>query len=252
MTQHATSGVGATAASAIRTRATVEEVTVVASPADVQGSPAIANVQSCPAEVRSFPGDAQILSVDQQQSSASRANAGQVTSAHIVELGHPINTPPPPTATPPTELEVRRIDDYTKLPLVLDKCFEELRVDGAVRASVLTVGETWTKTSSGYLRDRSVSTLNAEEQSSERAKALDLLDVLTRSGALAVDHVSMHVLYSFCHCFDKSVLSTVVEDNVNPIEQVERAILILCSTLHGVAIDRIVQPQETTVDCNHR
>ena len=35
------------------------------------------------------------------------------------------------------------------------------------------------------------------------------------------------------HCFDKNLIDTVVEDNVNPIEKLERSTLIVASTLHG-------------------
>ena len=34
------------------------------------------------------------------------------------------------------------------------------------------------------------------------------------------------------HTFDDSLLETVVQKNVNPIEKVERSLLIMASTLH--------------------
>ncbi len=36
------------------------------------------------------------------------------------------------------------------------------------------------------------------------------------------------------HCFDKSLIDTVVQDNVNPIEKLERSTLIVASTIHGL------------------
>ena len=36
------------------------------------------------------------------------------------------------------------------------------------------------------------------------------------------------------HQFDKSITETVVRDNVNPIDRVERSTLILASTVHRV------------------
>ena len=36
------------------------------------------------------------------------------------------------------------------------------------------------------------------------------------------------------HCFDKSLIDTVVQDNINPIEKLERSTLIVASTIHGV------------------
>ena len=36
------------------------------------------------------------------------------------------------------------------------------------------------------------------------------------------------------HCFDKNLIDTVVEDNVNPIEKLERSALIVASTIHDL------------------
>jgi hypothetical protein len=35
------------------------------------------------------------------------------------------------------------------------------------------------------------------------------------------------------HCFDKTLLDTVIQDNVNPIEKVERSLMIVGTTVHG-------------------
>lgn len=89
----------------------------------------------------------------------------------------------------------------------------------------------------------------------EKAKAFDLLDALSRSGALSVDHASLHIVIAATHCFDKTLMDTVIQDNVNPIEkvplllsfisssssphslshpQLERSSLIVASTIHSV------------------
>lgn len=53
-----------------------------------------------------------------------------------------------------------------------------------------------------------------------------------RSGALALSHATLHIVVAATHCFDKTVLETVVQENVNPIEKVERSTLIMASTVH--------------------
>ena len=35
------------------------------------------------------------------------------------------------------------------------------------------------------------------------------------------------------HCFDDTLLNTVIRGNVNPIERVERSSMIVATTIHG-------------------
>jgi hypothetical protein len=39
------------------------------------------------------------------------------------------------------------------------------------------------------------------------------------------------------HCFDKVLMDTLVKDNVNPIEKLERSVLIMGTTIHGYVVD---------------
>ena len=76
-------------------------------------------------------------------------------------------------------------------------------------------------------------TIAATEQKSEKNKAFDLIDALSRSGSLALQQTSLHVVLAATHCFDVDLINTVVQDNVNPIARVETSELILASTIHG-------------------
>ena len=40
---------------------------------------------------------------------------------------------------------------------------------------------------------------------------------------LPIECATLHVVVAATHCFDKSLVNTVVEDNVNPIEKAERS-----------------------------
>jgi hypothetical protein len=73
--------------------------------------------------------------------------------------------------------------------------------------------------------------MSTDQQKTEQNKAYDLLDALSRSGCLAVDAAELHVLIAATHCFDKSLMNTLVQDNINPIEKLERSLLIVASTI---------------------
>ena len=63
--------------------------------------------------------------------------------------------------------------------------------------------------------------LSGPDLNNEKNKAFDLIDALSRSGALPIDHASLHVVMAATHCFDKTLMDCVIKGNVNPIEKVE-------------------------------
>eukprot|EP00746_Dinoflagellata_sp_MGD_P065191 gnl/MRDRNA2_/MRDRNA2_271705_c0_seq1.p1 gnl/MRDRNA2_/MRDRNA2_271705_c0~~gnl/MRDRNA2_/MRDRNA2_271705_c0_seq1.p1 ORF type:complete len:293 (+),score=66.77 gnl/MRDRNA2_/MRDRNA2_271705_c0_seq1:1-879(+) len=123
--------------------------------------------------------------------------------------------------------------DYTQVPKEMDRCFEKFDEDSALRPTIINVGDLWTKKAQkALLANPSTSVLDGDQQKQERNAAFDLLDALTKSGALPIDHADLHVVVAATHCFDKSVTATVVQDNVSPIEKVERSMLIMAATVH--------------------
>ena len=71
-------------------------------------------------------------------------------------------------------------------------------------------------------------------------QAFDLLDGLTRAGALSCDHASLHVVIAGTQCFDKTLMDTIIQDNINPIIKVQRSSLIVATTIHETPVDALV------------
>ena len=80
------------------------------------------------------------------------------------------------------------------------------------------------------------------EQKDAKSKAFDLLDALTRSGVLPIlTGASLHVVLATTHCFDRSLMNTIVKDNINPIEKVERSSVIVASLIHGAPVQDMIE-----------
>ena len=123
--------------------------------------------------------------------------------------------------------------DYTRIPRELDAKFEALDDDGALRPTIINPGDVWSLTEQkGLLAAATTATMTTDQQKEEKNRAFDLLDALSRSGALPIDHASLHVVIAATHCFDKTLLDTVIQGNVNPIEKVERSVMIVATTVH--------------------
>ena len=75
----------------------------------------------------------------------------------------------------------------------------------------------------------------------EKEKAFDLLDALSRSGSLSVSCSELHVVISVTHCFEKDVMGTVIQDNMNPIEKLEMSTLLVASLIHGIPAHSLIR-----------
>ncbi|KAG7361034.1 hypothetical protein IV203_036134 [Nitzschia inconspicua] len=125
--------------------------------------------------------------------------------------------------------------DFTGIPKLLDGAIEKYDSDSALRSTTIKTGNKWTRErQESLLSQPIVSTLSDDEIKTEKNKAFDLLDALSRSGSLPIPYSELHVVVCATHCFDKNVMETVIQDNVNPIEKLEWSTLLLASTVHGV------------------
>lgn len=128
-----------------------------------------------------------------------------------------------------------KVVDYTKIPNELELRFDGAEVlEDAVRPTTITTGDVWSKISyNSLLSDETGQLLDSSQLSLERNRAFDLLDSLTNSGAITLNHASLHVILASTYCFDQSVMKTIVQDNINPIERLEKASMIMASVVHG-------------------
>lgn len=143
-----------------------------------------------------------------------------------------------------SESDIQAVD-LTKYPTLLDTMYETLDPQSSVRPTIIHPGKVWHKTcQKALLGSTSTETLAVDAQTKEKDAAFDLLDALTRSGALPVEHASLHVIIAATHCFDQSLMDTLVKKNINPIERVERTTLIMGSVLHSVSASELVHASQ--------
>ena len=158
----------------------------------------------------------------------------------------------PEAGKKPVEMEeafegavVAPVRDVTKVPGELDRKYSEYDDDDAVRPTIINIGGTWTKSfQKSLLASPETVTWEEDEQVAAKKEAFDLLDGLTKSGCLSVDQAELHVVVAATHCFDKTLLETVIQDNVNPIEKVERTELIVGTTIHELPAVELVNGGE--------
>lgn len=135
--------------------------------------------------------------------------------------------------------------DFTNIPKQLDSIFEKNDVDGSIRATTVETELPWKRSRPESLFSSPSNTklkkasfdLDAKSCKIESNKAFDLLDALSRSGTLSLDFAELHVLVAVTHSFENDVVGTVIQDNINPIEKVEKALMMVAGTIHGCGND---------------
>ncbi|KAJ3342438.1 hypothetical protein HDU91_000535, partial [Kappamyces sp. JEL0680] len=138
-----------------------------------------------------------------------------------------------------TESTVR---NYSTVPALIDSKFEVYDKKGAVRPIILTAGTNWNKKYfKGLLGQEENAYQSANDIASNKNKAFDLLDALTKSGALSLE-ADLHILIGVAHTFDKTVMDTIVQENTNPIEKINASTVVLTACIHDTTFQEVVAP----------
>lgn len=154
-----------------------------------------------------------------------------------------LTTPNAPSHSPggPCEASAVDIEDFTVIPKILDGKLERLDPSGSLRSTIIKAGDSWQRNrQENLLTETSASTLRPDDIKTEKKKAFDLLDAMSRSGTLSIECSELHVFVAVSHVFDHDVVGTVIQDNINPISKVERSALLLASTSFGVSTGNLI------------
>ncbi len=137
------------------------------------------------------------------------------------------------------------VADYSKLPAALDARLEQKDPEGRLRPTILSVNETWRKRAQrGLLSAPTESAMTHTAQVLERDKCNDLLDALSRSGLLAFEDAQLHLVLALTHHFDATLMDTLVVQNTNPIDKVERSTLLVAETVFAKPSEQLIANTE--------
>uniref|UniRef100_A0A6B2KY13 TerB-C domain-containing protein n=1 Tax=Arcella intermedia TaxID=1963864 RepID=A0A6B2KY13_9EUKA len=147
-------------------------------------------------------------------------------------------------ATSAIQIATEEEPDYTKIPTSLDDKYGKYDEDNALHATTITASTPWSMSfQANILSPRQTKSLEVADLETAKNAAFDLLDALTCSGAILVEDADFHVLLGVAHQFEKSLMGTLVQDNINPIEKLERSVLLTATTVMGKDVKELVKEE---------
>jgi len=159
------------------------------------------------------------------------------------EEDNPINSEHPATSEVHSSIDqhehshvnlIQTQQDVFEMRRILENTFESDDVTAdAVHSCIIKTSIPWKLSKRGAIDgdDTIAHELQEEEIKSETSRALDLLDLLSRSGTLSLSHVDHHVIMGKSHWFEHSIMETLVQQNLNPLSCLERSAVIFSETL---------------------
>ena len=74
----------------------------------------------------------------------------------------------------------------------------------------------------------------------EKNKAFDLLDAITKSGALPLKCAEFHLLIATAHSFPQSIMCALARDNIDIVTSMNRTVMIAAATVLGVPVSELL------------
>lgn len=132
--------------------------------------------------------------------------------------------------------------DITSLPKLLDKRIEAWDPESSIRPTIIKTPTSWTRRrNASLLSSRHSTSLDSASLEDERKAALDFLDYLSRSGSLQLKHTTLHVVIALTQCFKRDLIDTLIHENLNPIDRLDRAVVLISSVLRDTAPSELVR-----------
>eukprot|EP01059_Diplonema_ambulator_P001836 TRINITY_DN11538_c0_g1_i1.p1 TRINITY_DN11538_c0_g1~~TRINITY_DN11538_c0_g1_i1.p1 ORF type:complete len:156 (+),score=69.00 TRINITY_DN11538_c0_g1_i1:62-469(+) len=98
--------------------------------------------------------------------------------------------------------------------------------------TIVKTGDVWVKKEQkGLLGKMETVTVDKGKQKEEKERAFDLMAALTKGGEMEL-HADIDIVMTHLHCFDKTLMDTVIQDNTNPIAKLELSSVTTSALLH--------------------
>eukprot|EP00808_Paulinella_micropora_P022190 g12445.t1 len=185
----------------------------------------------------------EVLGGESDQKTPATTTTATTTTATTATAAATTTSQVTTTTATTASVEEKTTIDYVGLPAVLDQQFLAVDKDNALRSAKLSLGEVWTKRyQKSVLAAVETETMSEKEQETHKKQAFDLLDALTRSGDIPLEHSDLHIILPVAHSFQQDLLDTLVKRNINPVEKVERSVCLLSGVVHRAPVSQLIAP----------
>ena len=125
--------------------------------------------------------------------------------------------------------------EITEMPRKLNAKLKGLQ-NKPLQQTAIETGDTWMQ--KNMLTPNSpAKEIGTAEQEVNTKRAMNLLDTLSRSGSLPIQFSELHAIIGVTHCFQHTLMDTLVLENVDPIKQLSDSTLLLASVVHDTPVD---------------